>query len=312
MSPTPGTSTSRADPVAGSETGTEPTTVQCATCGVERAEPLPEVCPICADERQFVPTGGQKWTSPEEAAARGASIEFVEREPGVVILEQRNCPGIGQKPALVRTDHGNLLIEVPNFIDDASVAAVRERGGVAAIIASHPHMYGLQSRWSAAFGDCPVFVSAADQQWLGVRPGNTVVWGGRDDEPAGSDGSVAPDRDAEIELLPGVRASQPGGHFPGSVVIHWTAPDGEGVLFTGDTIGTVADPDWVTFMRSFPMWIPLSGPVVRRIADHVARYEFSRIYSNFGGCVPRNARAVVQRSAERYAAWVEGEFDHLT
>lgn len=43
--------------------------VQCATCGVERAEPLPEVCPICADERQFVPSDGQQWTSPAESAA---------------------------------------------------------------------------------------------------------------------------------------------------------------------------------------------------------------------------------------------------
>src|SRR5699024_12862184 len=95
--------------------------------------------------------------------------------------------------------------------------------------------------------------------------------------------SVVPDRAAEIELLPGVCASQPGGHFPGSAVVHWTAPDGEGVLFTGDTIGSVADPRWVTFMRSFPNWIPLSGAVVLRIADHVSRYDFDRIYSNFGG-----------------------------
>ncbi len=273
--------------------------VQCATCGVERADPLPELCPICADERQFVPSDGQRWTSPEESASRGASIEFVEREPGVVMLVQKNCPGIGQKPALIRTDHGNVLVEVPNFIDAASVAGVRERGGLAAIIASHPHMYGLQSRWAAAFDDCPVFVSAPDEHWLGVRPRNTVVWGG------GHGGEP-------VEILPGVRASQPGGHFPGSAVVHWTAPDGEGVLFTGDTIGTVADPRWVTFMRSFPNWIPLSAPVVQRIAEHVSRYDFDRIYGNFGGAVPRDARAAVQRSAERYAAWISGEYDHLT
>ena len=157
-----------------------------------------------------------------------------------------------------------------------------------------------------------MFISAADEQWLGLRPRNTVVWGGRNDGSVGGGGSVAPDRDAEIEIVPGVRASQPGGHFPGSAVVHWTAPDGDGVLFTGDTIGSVADPRWVTFMRSFPNWIPLSGAVVRRIAEHVCRYDFDRIYSNFGGCVPRDARDAVQRSAERYAAWASGEYDHLT
>lgn len=272
---------------------------QCATCGVERAEPLPEVCPICADDRQYVPAGGQRWTTPEESATRGARIEFSERETDVIGLDQIDCPGIGQRPALIRTGYGNVLVEVPNFISPEAVAAVRGWGGVSAIIASHPHMYGVQSLWSAAFDDAPVFVSAPDEQWLGLRPRNTVVWGGGH----GGEG---------IELLPGVRASQPGGHFPGSAVVHWTAPDGRGVLFTGDTIGTVADRRWVTFMRSFPNWMPLSGPVVRRIAEHVSRYDFDRIYSNFGGCVPTDAAAAVQRSAERYAAWADGEYDHLT
>lgn len=267
---------------------------QCATCGVERAAPLPRVCPICADERQYVPVEGQRWTTPGQSAARGARIEFTEREADVINLVQVGCPGIGQKPALIRTERGNVLVEAPNTITDEAVAAVRGWGGLAAIIASHPHMYGVQSQWSAAFDDCPVYVSAPDEQWLGRRPANTVVWRG------------------EVELVPGVRASQPGGHFPGSAVVHWTAPDGRGVLFTGDTIGSVADPEWVTFMRSFPNWLPLSGAVVRRIADHVCRYEFDRLYSNFGGCVPREARAAVQRSAERYAAWADGEYDHLT
>jgi glyoxylase-like metal-dependent hydrolase (beta-lactamase superfamily II) len=262
------------------------------------------VCPICADERQYVPSGGQRWTDPEESRARGASIEFAERETDVINLVQINCPGIGQKPALIRTEHGNVLVEAPNYISEEAVAAVRGWGGLAAIIASHPHMYGVQSLWSAAFDDCPVYVSAPDEQWLGLRPGNTVVWGG---------GHAAdPAEGGEIEIVPGVRASQPGGHFPGSVVVHWTAPDGRGVLFTGDTIGSVADPGWVTFMRSFPNWMPLSGAVVRRIAEHVSRYDFDRIYSNFGGRVPQDARGAVQRSAERYAAWVDGEFDHLT
>jgi glyoxylase-like metal-dependent hydrolase (beta-lactamase superfamily II) len=277
---------------------------QCATCGVERDDPLPDVCPICADERQFVPTSGQRWTTPADSLAAGARIEFTELEADVVGLVQRACPAIGQKPALIRTEDGNVLVEVPNVISDEAVAAVRGWGGIAAIVASHPHMYGVQSLWSRAFDDAPVYVSAADEQWLGARPSNTVVWG------ADGDGGV--DRAAEVEIVPGIRASQPGGHFPGSAVVHWTAPDGAGVLFSGDTIGTVADPRWVTFMRSFPNWMPLSGAVVRRIAEHVSRYDFDRLYGNFGGCVPRDARAAVLQSAERYAAWVDGEYDHLT
>ena len=52
--------------------------------------------------------------------------------------------------------------------------------------------------------------------------------------------------------------------------------------------------------------------MARRIADHVSRYEFHRSISKFGGLVPRETRAAFQRSAERYAAWVDSEYDHLT
>ena len=43
----------------------------CVTCGVQFAasEPPPEVCPVCADERQFVGWAGQRWTTLE--ALRG-------------------------------------------------------------------------------------------------------------------------------------------------------------------------------------------------------------------------------------------------
>lgn len=155
------------------------TIVQCATCGVERAgDALPDECPICADERQFVPPGGQEWTSPERAGANGASLEIVEFEPDVLGIRQHRCPGIGQVPILLQTSGGNVLLEAPNYIDDDVHAEISRLGGVAAIVPSHPHMYGLQSVWSRAFDDAPVFISSADEDWLGVRPENTVVWEG--------------------------------------------------------------------------------------------------------------------------------------
>jgi hypothetical protein len=52
--------------------------------------------------------------------------------------------------------------------------------------------------------------------------------------------------------------------------------------------------------------------VVLRIAHHVRRFEFDRLYNNFQGTVPVDARDVVLRSAERHAAWARGDFDHLT
>ena len=39
------------------------TTYLCATCAVETSGPRTpdQVCPICADERQYLPPGGQRW-----------------------------------------------------------------------------------------------------------------------------------------------------------------------------------------------------------------------------------------------------------
>ena len=114
-------------------------------------------------------------------------------------------------------------------------------------------------------------------------------------------------------MLPGVVLSQPGGHFPGSAVVHWAAgAEGRGVLLSGDTIFANPDRTSVSFMRSYPNRIPLSAAVVLRVAEHVARHPFERLYNNFEGVIPADARGVVLRSAERHAAWVRGDFDHLT
>jgi hypothetical protein len=84
------------------------------------------------------------------------------------------------------------------------------------------------------------------------------------------------------------------------------------VLLGGDTIFANPDRRSVSFMRSYPNRIPLSGAVVLRIAHHVRRFEFDRLYNNFRGVIPVDARDVVLRSAERHAAWARGDFDHLT
>ncbi|GAB97643.1 hypothetical protein BJY21_000698 [Kineosphaera limosa] len=277
-----------------SRTAQSPDGWLCATCGWEYAPgPVPEQCRICVDERQYVPTGGQLWTTLAELARDGARVEVVEVEPDLWGLQVPDF-GIGQTGLLVRTPEGNLLFDVPGFIDDGAVARVRELGGIAHIVASHPHMYGVQSRWSAAFDDAPIWVAAADQEWLGHRPAAVRTWSER------------------FEVLPGIVLDQIGGHFVGSTIAHWRdGAQGRGVLLAGDAIFPTPD-GMVTFLRSYPNRIPMSAAVVRRLAEHASRYEFDSLYNNFGSRAGPGAPDIVRRSAQRYAAWVSGDNDHLT
>ena len=202
--------------------------------------------------------------------------------------------GIGQRSLLVRTPGGNVLWDPVGYLDDDLVGRVRDLGGLAAVAASHPHMYGAQVAWSHRFGGVPVWVVAADAAW--VQRTDPVV------------------RLVEetVEVVPGVRLVRIGGHFPGSAVLHLTGADGRGVLLTGDTVAGTPDEHWVSFLRSFPNKLPLSGAVVGRVAARVLALDFDRLYDNFGGRVAADAQAWVRRSADRYVAWVRGDFDHLT
>jgi hypothetical protein len=266
----------------------------CATCAVEHAERIP-VCAICADERQWVPSEGQIWTSLAELSAAGLTMDVIELEPNLFGVRSRPLVGIGQQSKLVRTPSGNLLWDPAGFIDDEAVSRLRDLGGVAYVAASHPHLFGVQVEWSRAFGNAPVLVAEPDLDWV-ARPDPVIrPWSG------------------DLEILPGVTLTQPGGHFPGSAVAHWAAgADGRGVLLAGDTIYANPDQTSVSFMRSYPNHLPLSGTVAERIAAHVGRFQFERLYSHRGGMIPTDAAEVVRASAARHTAWVRGDHDRLT
>jgi hypothetical protein len=268
----------------------------CRTCAVEQpdTDEAAPACAICSDERQYVRPTGQQWTTLEELAAAGHTATIVDVEPGLHGITIEPSVGIGQRALLVRTAAGNLLWDPTGYVDDAVVAAVREVGGLAAVAASHPHMFGVQIEWSHRFGGVPVYVQAADREWLLRDDPVITIW------------------DEKTEVLPGVVLHRIGGHFPGSAVAHFVGADGRGVVLSGDTVAGTPDEHWVSFMRSFPNKIPLSAAVVAKVADRMMRLDFDRLYDNFGGQVLGDAASWVRRSADRYIAWVRGDFDHLT
>lgn len=266
----------------------------CATCGVEHADDQ-GVCPVCADERQWMPADGQHWTTLAELADDGRRIVFREVEPGLLELTADPKVGIGQSAFLVGTDAGAVLWDPPGFVDDEAVTRIRAFGSTLAISSSHPHMFGVQSEWSRRLSDAPVLVSEPNLEWVS-RTGPAIR-----------------EHADHHQITPGLTLHRFGGHFPGSTVLHWEAgAGGRGVLLSSDTIHANPDRATVTFLRSYPNRIPLSPAVVARIAAAADQLEFDRLYDNFARGVEAEASAAVRRSADRYIAWVRGDHDDLT
>ncbi|SDS20207.1 MBL fold metallo-hydrolase [Microlunatus soli] len=258
----------------------------CRTCG--NAYPvdaeLPELCPICADERQYLTADGQVWVKAADIVGDHAA-ELAEPEPGLTRIDVQPAFGIGQQTLLVRTDAGNLLWEPSGYVDDRMISTIRELGGVAAVAASHPHLVGASVVWARKFR-APFYFNADDHRWITHPDRSIELW-----------------RDRR-EILPGITLVQAGGHFPGSSVAHWAAgADGRGVLLTGDTIAVTANRR-AGFMRSYPNYLPLSQRLVRQIVARTEVYGYDRIYGAFGATIDHDARRIVADSAERYLGWM--------
>jgi hypothetical protein len=259
----------------------------CVICGSQFAESerAPASCPICEDERQYIGPNGQEWTTLEGLQASGCRNVFREQEQRLIGIATEPKFGIGERALLVQTPGGNVLWDCISLLDEETIRQVRELGGLRAIAISHPHYYTCMVEWSRAFGDVPIYLHEADRQWV-QRPDERIkYWSGE-----------------TLDLGNGLTLIRTGGHFDGFQVLHWSGgAEGRGVMLTGDQPQVCADPRWVSFMWSYPNFVPLSPAEVRRIVAAMEPYNYDRLYGAFWPSVVRTgARGVVQRSAERY------------
>jgi glyoxylase-like metal-dependent hydrolase (beta-lactamase superfamily II) len=197
---------------------------------------------------------------------------------------------IGQRALLLRTAQGNILWDCIALLDDATEALIAGLGGLHAIAISHPHYYTCMQDWARRF-DCPVYLHAADAQWI-MRPDPALRhWDGE-----------------TLEIVKGVTLLRLGGHFPGGTVLHWA--DGaqrRGAVLSGDILQVAADLNRVSFLWSYPNMMPLSAATVRRIADTMSAWNFERIYGAFPGRqVTSGGARAVERSASRYIELLKG------
>jgi glyoxylase-like metal-dependent hydrolase (beta-lactamase superfamily II) len=257
----------------------------CKACGTQFPESPgpPQACPICSDPRQFIPKFGQAWTTLEELRA-GHRNAFRQYEPNLIGIGTVPEFAIGQRAMLLRTPQGNFLWDCVTLIDDATVETISAIGGLRGITISHPHYYSAMLEWSAAFENAPIFLHAADREWV-VQPGEAIeFWKG-----------------TRKELAPGITLIHCGGHFPGGTALHWAAgAEGRGALLSGDILQVGPD-GMVSFMYSYPNLIPLPAKAVQTIAERVRPFSYDRIYGAWWDrVIETNAQTVVAESVARY------------
>ena len=76
----------------------------CTACGMQYApsEAPPPQCGICVEERQYVPVGGQGWTTLEKLADSRINA-WRQYEPGLIGIGTQPHFAIGQRAILLRT-----------------------------------------------------------------------------------------------------------------------------------------------------------------------------------------------------------------
>jgi len=259
----------------------------CATCAAQfpDADQPPDECPICTDERQYVPEGGQRWITFDELSSTHHNV--LREDTALTGVGTEPWLAIGQRALLVPLGERFVMWDCVTYFDDEAADEIERRGGLAAIAISHPHYYSGMADWAKRFG-CPIVLHAADERWI-TRPDDSVeLWDGE-----------------TRDLGEGLTLIHCGGHFAGGTVLHWP---GSNAMLTGDIVQVIPDRSHVGFMYSYPNIIPLPDAAVQRIAAALEPFDYDVIYGAWWErLVRRDAKAIVRRSAERYSRALRGE-----
>jgi glyoxylase-like metal-dependent hydrolase (beta-lactamase superfamily II) len=276
----------------------------CSMCGTQfptTDRNALKTCFICDDPRQYTPRAGQSFTTLDEIRGSGKyqntfqPLLAGEKEDEATFISIVTEPklAIGQRAILIRTPAGNVLWDCVTLLDAATEAKIRELGGLAAIVISHPHYYSTHAAWSRAFGGCPVYLASEDRRWLTLSCPQQVFLADGEDQtefdvplPGSTD-------------LPGIKILKLGGHFPGSLVLLYqsrllvadtlyTTPAGLG-NWDVDALGAAREGgrppglNSYSFMWSIPNMIPLAPGEIARMWSVLKKHEFISSHGAFVG-----------------------------
>ena len=255
----------------------------CATCGTYYPPTaLHDNCPICEDDRQYLPEAGQIWTTPE-ALSYGYSVKAGLVHDYAYEMEIAPSFAIGQRAFLILSQQGNILWDCIPLLNEPIKAFIRDHGGLRAIAFSHPHYYSNMNEWAETFG-CPIYIHKKDEPWIFDKGPHIELWEGE-----------------EKDLWDGMRLINLGGHFPGSSILHVPFLSKEGTVFCGDTMVISPSKRHIAVQYSYPNRIPLPRKEVARISARLEALSFDALYSFYKHLtITKDVREILRRSMGRY------------
>jgi glyoxylase-like metal-dependent hydrolase (beta-lactamase superfamily II) len=256
----------------------------CITCGTQFS-PINnqlEICPICDDDRQYIPENGQEWTHLDDLAKR---FSVITRMLNDNLFELKMVPSfaIGQRALLVLTPNGNILWDCIALLNKPVIEFIKSKGGLKAIAFSHPHYYTTMNEWADTF-DCPIWIHQNDKQWIFNKGNHVSLWTG-----------------IEKEMWDGIKLINIGGHFPGSSILHIPSFSPKGTILCGDTFFISPNKKHIAVMYSYPNRIPLTIAEIQRIEKQMRHIQFDTIHGFYDyQNIYLNAKELLEDSLAKY------------
>ncbi|WP_121810108.1 MBL fold metallo-hydrolase [Mucilaginibacter kameinonensis] len=258
-------------------------TIICGTCGTQFLdEPTtPSICPICTDDRQYVPENGQQWTLSAELEHR--TIKITQLNEHLYALKIQPDFAIAQRALLLISPEGNILWDCIPYLDKATIDFIRAKGGLKAIAFSHPHYYSNMNDWAAEF-ECPIYIHQNDAKWVPFDSPYIYLWDGN-----------------TTQLWDGISIVHIGGHFAGSCVLHIKGLTPQGMMFCGDTFNIARSKRHMAIMYSYPNIILLSKTEFAKAYQRASQLNFDTVYGAFENQdIEGNAMEIFEASMQRY------------
>lgn len=225
----------------------------------------PASCPICTDFRHTPPTDGWEFLPDSTVGERVQTRFDFDEDAGIVTFWNEPSIGIGTRGYLILHPEGALFWDGCAWYDEAALKTIEslsERvGGLRFLSASHPHAYGALWQLQAHFQP-QVAIPVADLGWTGTF-------------------AVSYPFENYLQVAPGLRIVQTGGHFDGHAVLYWADKE---ALFAGDLLKFHYENGQLNGLsthKAFNRQIPMSHAEIKRYRQALEGLDFSRVWTSF-------------------------------